>query len=242
MSPRPEWLGNFYGGNLGILNYEILTIQNFKHKETRTESELMASKWFDYRRLHPLQATYYFVKCYNDAYRDFYRKAVNADAAPFVRGIKDHDFLKAKEKTTFWRLRQVCDSVGLPYDFFLRFAMGRHNRIIGDGKVYAPRPTAFVKNDELFADAMLEWEGSLLASMRVAKDPYYRVSNFVGGRDQIDHEAFVIRQIANRRVPRYSLHAAMYLYDVVRVEEALRFFGESLVKEALDEFSLPTDR
>lgn len=241
MTPRPAWLGNFFGGNLGFLNYEVLTIQHINHKEARIEPELMTTKWFDYRRLHPMQATYYFVKCYNDAYREFYRKAVNADAAPFVRSIKDHNFLDAKEKMTFWRLRQNCDKVGLPYDFFLRFAMNRHHRTVGadDGKVYAPRPTAFVKNEELFADAMIAWEDACAASLRIACDPYYRTSNYTGGRDQQAHEAFVIGQIKRRGVPHYALHAALYLFDVVRIEEALRQFDAHVVNAAIGEFEVP---
>lgn len=239
MTSRPTWLGNFFGGNLGFLNYEVLTIQHINHKEARIEPELMATKWFDYRRLHPMQATYYFVKCYNDAYRDFYRKAVNAGAAPFVRGIKDHDFLDAKEKMTFWRLRQNCDKVGLPYDFFLRFGMSKHHRTIGDGKVYAPRPTMFVKNEELFADALIAWEEAQQASLRIACDPYYRTSNYTGSRDQQAHEAFVVGQIMRRRVPHYALHAALYLFDVVRIEEALRRFDEHVVNAAIGEFGLP---
>lgn len=241
MTPKPTWLGNFFGSNLGFLNYEVLTIQHINYKESRIEPALMETKWFDYRRLHPMQATYYFVKCYNDAYRDFYRKAINAEAAPFVRGIKEHDFLDAKEKMTFWRLRQNCDKVGLPYDFFLRFAMSRHHRVIGDGKVYAPRPTMFVKNEELFAEAMIAWEEQCAATLQIATDSYYRTSQYTGSRDQQAHEAFVIEQIARRRVPHYALHAAMYLYDVVRIEEALRRFDEQTVAMAIREVDVPDE-
>lgn len=241
MTQRPTWLGNFFGGNLGFLNYEILTIQHIAHKELKCETELMATKWFDYRRLHLMQATYYLVKCYNDAYRDFYRQAIDASRAPFVRGIKEFDFLNAKEKMTFWRLRQNCDRVGLPYDFFMRFAMSWHYRIIGagDGRVYAPRPTFFVKNEELFADAMIAWEDICKATMRVSTDPYYRTSNYTGSRDQQAHEAFVIGQIKQRAVPHYSLHAAMYIYDVVRIEEALMQFDFHVVQAAIGEAQQP---
>ncbi|MCL2874799.1 MAG: hypothetical protein FWF12_00595 [Betaproteobacteria bacterium] len=238
MTPRAVWLGNFYGGNLGFLNYEVLTIGHIPHKDLKCEPDLMASKWFDYRRLHPMQATYYFIKCYNNAYREFYRKAVDADRAPFVRGIKDHDFLTGKEKLTFWRLRQNCDRVGLPYDFFLRFAMHRHMRLIVCGKkIYAPRPAMFVKNEDLFADAMIAWEDARKASLRVATDPYYQVSNYTGSGDQEAHEAFVIEQIKERPIKHYALHSAMYFYDVVRIEEALRCFDVRVVDSAIKEGS-----
>jgi hypothetical protein len=239
MTQRPTWLGSFYGGSLGFLNYEVLSIQNIPQKDLAKEAELMSVKWFDYRRLHPMQATYYFVKCYTDAYRDFCRKAINAETAPYVRAIKQHDFLEAKEKLSFWRMRQLCDRMGMRYDFFLSFAMSWLHKMIGDGKVYPPRPSQIMNNEDLIASAMLAWEEQCQVSMQVASDLYYRVSNFTGSRDQQAHEAFVIGQVKSRNVPQYSLHAALYLYDVVRVEEALRHFDARVVNMAINEVRLP---
>lgn len=236
MNPKPTWLGSFFGGSLGFLNYEVLSIQHIPHKELAKEAGLMAVKWYDYRRLHPMQATYYFVKCYTDAYRAFCRRAVNAETAPYVKCIKGHDFLDAKEKLSFWRLRQLCDRMGMRYDFFLTFAMSWFYRMVSqDGKVYPPRPAHLLNNEDLIADAMLAWEEQCRISMQVAADPYYRVKNFTGSRDQQAHEAFVIGQIKSRKVPQYSLHAALYLYDVVRIEEALRHFDAWVVAAAIKE-------
>lgn len=238
--PKCRWLGAFYGGSLGFYNYEVLTIQHIPRKELVRETELMSVKWFDYRRLHPMQATYFFMKCYNDAYRELYRKAINSEAAPFVRSTKAHDFLEAKEKLSFWRLRQLCDQMGMRYDFFMTFAMSWFYRMAGkDGKVYAPRPAHILNNEDLIAEVMLAWEEQCKVSLQIARDPYYRVSNFTGGRNQQAHEAFVIGQIKARRVTRYSLHAALYLYDAVRIEEVLRHFGMRSVVEALGEFEAP---
>lgn len=233
---KPIWLGHFYGGNLGFQHYEVLTIQHIPFKEYKGEAELMASKWFDYRRLHPMQATYYFVKCYTQAYQNFYRKAINAEVAPFVRCIKEKDFLEAKERLSIWRLRRLCDQLGVRYDFFLNFAMNHHYRMVADGgKVYPPRPAHLLRNEDMIADAVIAWEEQCQATLQIATDPYYRTSQFVGSRDQLDHEAFVIGQIKQRKVPQYALHAAMYLFDVVRIEEALRHFDEPVVRAAIAE-------
>ncbi len=240
MTPKPFWLGHFFGGALGLQHYEVLTIQHIPIKERKDEAALMRTKWFDYRRLHPMQATYFFVKCYNEAYRHFCHVAINAEKAPYARGIKGHDFLEAREKLAFWRLRRTCDQFGLPYDFFLRFAMNwLHKMVAQDGNVYAPRPAMLGKNEELLADALIAWEELCAASMQVASDPYYRVANFTGSDDQRDHEAFVIGQIARRRAKHYSLHAALYIFDAVRLEEALRQFDQSTVLQAINEVVLP---
>jgi hypothetical protein len=239
MTPRPLWLGNFFGGSLDFLNYEVLTIQHIPAKDLAKEPTLMQSKWFDYRRLHPMQATYLFMRRYNDAYRAFHRMAVNADAAPFVRAIKGHDFLEAKEKMSFWRLRQRCDELGMRYEFFLGFAMRWMHRLVGDGRVLAPRPSMLLNNQELLTDAMLAWEEQCETALQVARDPYFRVSNFMGHDTQRAHEQFVIEQIKRRKVPHYSLHAAIYLFDAVRVEEALRHFDVSVIDRAIKEVRLP---
>lgn len=237
MTPKPYWLGHYFGGALSLPHYEVLTIQHIPAKERKDEASLMRSKWFDYRRLHPMQATYYFVKCYNDAYRDFTRMAIDAERAPYARGIKGHDFLEAREKLAFWRLRRLCDQFGMPYHFFLSFAMRWLHKMVGDGKVYAPRPAMLGKNEELIADALLAWEEQCEVSLQIASDAYYRVSNFTGSDDQLAHEAFVIKQIQARRVKHYSLHAALYVYDVVRLEEALRQFPQQTVEQAILEVS-----
>jgi hypothetical protein len=237
---RSTWLGNFFGGNLGFLNYEILTIQHIPVKEMKAEAELMGLKWFDYRQLHPMKATYYFAKCYTVAYQDFYRKSLNAEAAQYVRFLKGHDFLEARENKSIWKLRQLCDRMGMRYDFFLGFAMKRHHKMMDcTGKIYAPRPAHLLCNEELIADAMLAWEEQCQISMQVARNPWYRVSNFNGHKDQLAHEAFVIAQINTRQHKQYSLHAALYLYDTVRIEEALRQFDAGLVDLAIKEVSLP---
>lgn len=235
MIQRPKWLGGFFGGNLGFLNYEIFTIQHFTRADLKPEAELMAVKWFDYRRLHPLQATYYFVKCYTAAYQDFTRRAVSVDRAPYVRCFSDVDFLTAKEKATVFRLRQLVDRLGMRYDFFLSFAMSWYYRLVGDkGQIYAPRPGHMLKNEELIADAMIAWEELCQVSLQVAKDPYFRVANFIpGNRDQLAHEAFVIDQIKQRQHQRFSLASALYTYDAIRIEEALRQFDGQMVSEAL---------
>lgn len=236
MSQRPKWLKSFRGGSLGFLNYEVLTIQNIQRKDLVKEPDLMQTKWFDYRRLHPLQATYFFLKCYEQAYRHFYRRAVDYERAPYVRVIKETDFLQSREKRSFWRLRQLCDMAGMPYDFFMDFALDRHHRMQYDGRVAIPRPAHLAANEELITDAAIAWENRRASALQHACDPYYRVANFKGEQHQIAHENFIIEQIKLRQVPRYTLKICLYDEDLLRVERAVEVFGAGLVSEAIREF------
>ena len=123
------------------------------------------------------------------------------------------------------------------YDFFLSFSMSWYYRMVGkNGKVYPPRPAHLLNNEELIADAMLAWEEQCdEVSMQFARDSYFRVSNYTGSKDQQAYERFIIGQIKARRMPQYALHNALYLYDAVRIEEAIRQFGSSIVSLAIDE-------
>jgi len=234
------WLGSFFGANLGFLNYEVLTIQHIPKKELKDEAALMRTKWFDYRRLHPMQATYLFAECYNRAYGDFMATCVDKGMRA-MRGFKGKDFLEHREKLSIWRLRQLCDKLGIRYDFFLRHAMrwyalrtfnvhrGEKISLVG------PRPSQIASKDDLITDVMLAWEDAQKTSLQTACDPYYRVTNYIGSEDQRAYEDFIVAQIKTRRHRHYSLHAALYIYDAVRVEEAIRQFGAECVEKAINE-------
>ena len=234
---RPKHLGVFFGGNLGLLNYEILSIQNFKREELNRDAELMRQKWFDYRSLHHLQATYYFVECYTQAIRSHYARTINRDTAPYLRLCKDVDFVNSKERRSIYRLRQLADTMCVPYDFFLNFALKTHYKMIGEkGEWYMPRPSHLVSNEKLIENVMLAWEELCAAAIQFSKDPYYRVQNWTGSQTQRDHEAWVIKQIKDRKQPHFSLCAALYKNGVVRFEEAVRQFDQATISGAMQEF------
>ena len=246
---RPKHLGVFKGGNLGKLNYEVFSIQYFSRHELDRDAALNESKWFDYRSMHHLQATYYFVDCYNKAIQRDYAKRIDRDRAPYIRVFGDVDFLSARERAVMYRLRQLVDTMGVPYDFFLNFAMNWNYRIAftegrdkikGKGKIrgewHLPRPGHLVKNEKMITDAMLAWEDLCAASMQYSKDHYFRVDNWVGSKSQIAHEAWVIGQIKGRKNPVYSLSNALYISGVVRPEEALRQFDSRTISEAIKHF------
>ena len=241
---KPNWLGTFFGSALGFDNYEILTVQHIPRKERAEEAALMRSKWFDYRRLHPMQASYYFAECYSVAYGRFMEQAVDADLKD-MRGLKGKDFLNNREKLSIWRLRQMCDRFGIRYDFFLRQAMawyakrsfftarsikGQHGRTYA---VVAPRPAQLMANQEMITDVMLQWEEHLASALPVVKDPFYSVQNYYGHPDQTVYEKTIVDAVRNRQHKRYALHAALYVHDALRIETALMEFDARDVAEAV---------
>lgn len=226
------WSGSFFGDGLDLEHYEILMMQYVPAKDRKIESELMTTKWFDYRLMHPAQATYYFYRKYKDAYREYYRKAINHEAAAFVKPTKQHDFLLSREAMSFWRLRQAVDALGIRYEFFLTFAF-EQLRIVVNGRPLPPRPGQ-LKSDKILTDAYIAWQGMCDSSLQIACSPYFTASQYIHAQMQVDYENFILEQIKKRRVPHFALSACLYLYDAVRIEAVIEAFDDGLIQNAIE--------
>ena len=237
--PRPaEWLGYFFGYDLDFLNAETLMMQHIPDSLIKKEAELMRTKWFDYRRMHPTKATYYFTHCFHKAYQQFMVTTYDRSGR-YMKAFKQMDIMHAYEKQAVWKLRQLADSLGMRYDFFLLRAFAWYSdgwflKQIGK-KVTAPRPAHIGANADLLTDVMMQWEEECAARIQFAQDPRYKTRNFFGHADQLAYEDWLIEQIKQRRHPQYALHAALYIEDALRIEKALEVFGERVVSAAVDE-------
>lgn len=231
----PRWLERFYGHDLSLYELEVLSIQHIPRAEMQGEAALLNTKWFDYTRIHPMKATYYFVDCYDKAYGEFMRRALDMNKR-HMSSFKGKDFLKHRERMSYWNLRRMCDSFGVRYDFFLREAM---NWCINQGWIYPPRPSHILKNEAMITDVMILWEEELANSLQVPKDDWFRTQRFAGCSNQLRFEEFVVNQIKMRRLPQYSLSASLYIYDTLRVERAIQEFGADMVGESIKVSALP---
>jgi len=231
ISHPADWLGYFYGHDLNLLHAELLAIQHVPDSLLKKEAALMRTKWFDYRRMHPTKSTYYLAQCYNRAYQDCV-SVMKDRSGKFMRGFKGLDVLQSKEKLAFWRLRQLIDSLGMRYDFFLRHAMDWH---VLNGWLQPPRPSHLGANQDMITDVMMAWEEECAARLQFCKDERYKSRNFFGHIDQIAYEDFIVAQLGMRRHPQYGLHAALYIEDAIRIERALQAFDHRVVQAAIDE-------
>ena len=230
MSSRllPTWLGSYYGADFSFLEYEVLTLQHIPHKESVKESAVMDTRWFDYRRLHPMQATFYFVECYARMYGESVAKAFDHKKR-FSRGFKGKSFLDSREKLSFWKLRHLIDKFGIRYDFFMREAM---NWYFKRGWLHLPRPAHIACNEELFADVLLAWEALNRAVTQYPRDDWYRVRNFVNHPNQLAFERFLVEHVKSKLVKKFALHSTLYVLDFLRFETAVLNFRTDDVSEA----------
>lgn len=128
--------------------------------------ELFETKWWDYRTMHPTQATLYFHQQYKLIGADFVAKYVDMDMGKGMRiGHARNDLRAAKvhQVRGFWRARQTADAIGVPYDVYLRVAFQhffdnyRYFQSAKSGKQVLPYSTQLY-SQAIVDKAITEWQ------------------------------------------------------------------------------------
>lgn len=97
--------------------------KNIGLSRCKGEADLFETKWFDYRDMHPLQATAVFTEEYKRQYANIMLTHGREDfqSAPFNTGLKRvpfHDQSTAN-KTSLWKARQFADRYCVNYGYFI---------------------------------------------------------------------------------------------------------------------------
>lgn len=226
-SIRPFWLGSFYGDNLSSEEYDAL-----QKKLVKTPDRYFKNAWFDYRRLHAVQATYYLVHLYKLGYRRYVGKNIDHEKARYVTGLKAGSLDEIRERNAFVRLRSLIDDCGLPYPYALNYLFHFYEKV---GRVqYVPRPShlsALFKEDPTLKETM-QLSFFDTESLIAAEDPYYMVFNWQCDAEQKRHEDFIVEQIRMKSLKRYAIASAIYSLHVLRIERAILEFGAEALRDA----------
>ena len=212
MADPVEYLGPFAGSELSRQTADERTIALIPHELLAPEVQLFTKKWYDYRRLHPMVATYYFVSCYSEAYRQAMVKAFDCERGQYRKGVKG-DFLDKKERLSFWRLRQMADGMGMPYPVFLRACMSHY--LDDTGWLHVPRPSHLGSGTATVA-AYEEWNDLCRHRLQIPADPFYRADAYIGHPYQDECEAWLLEQAQRRENPRFAVAALVDTYKTVR--------------------------
>ncbi|RRF43405.1 hypothetical protein EAO12_29065 [Klebsiella pneumoniae] len=99
------------------------------------ETELFATKWFDYRNMHPLVATCLFSEIYKIEYarimlthgRDDFQRA------PYRTGLKARRLSGSRNggKTSLWRARQFVDKYCCSYEYYISTILEHRGAVVG---------------------------------------------------------------------------------------------------------------
>lgn len=171
------------------VEWDLLTAE--KIPSLTGEAELYATKWFDYRRMHPMQATFEFAHEYAEAHRHQYARRIDIHEAralnlqPIEQG--------EKHLLELWKGRRMADQLGIRYKEYCMYACDVAER----SWKHLARPTDLV-NSFLVEKVKDLWLQMLLVTIIYPEDEFYQMRNWVAHPDQVAWQIWVHEQIGLR--------------------------------------------
>jgi hypothetical protein len=194
----------------------------------RNEADLFESKWFDYRSLHPTQATYLFVECYAAAVRQFCELAFDRDRSTLIKTPIPGLIFETRESTAFTMGRQALDGVGCRYDWALSVMV---HRFSDRGWRGMPRPNQ-IYSEELILDVRDAWRVECNASLQIPKTLKHTPGQALT-HTQRDYMTWVFRHIRERNGDHWRPLSRLFSEKLVTEEAARLEFDQATVDRAL---------
>jgi hypothetical protein len=155
------------------------------------ESALYRGKWFDYRFMNPVQATYLYAHEFVKAYKQAFSVNIDSATAQFVKPLNvEQMFVEPEQKqdetekafrkrvashkmrtTGIWRGRMVADAMGIPYAIYLELAF--HWSLRFWNQRHLPRPQQLY-SDLVVDRATIGWEERQGAEFFYSTLPQYK--------------------------------------------------------------------
>lgn len=171
---------------------------NIGLSRVRDELPLFNVKWFDYRTLHPFDATVLFCEAYKRAYSQIMRSHGRVDyvTAEFRTGLKRVPYTEQGTgvRTSLWKARQAADRQGVEYDYFCQTILSiAASREWGE----LPRPQHLWQEDllEIFAEKLVNRSMTRLMG---SENPWFSKENYSGHPVQIAHREHILHQLDKR--------------------------------------------
>lgn len=216
---------------------EEVIIQKYVPKKLQAfEGELFKHKWFDYRRMTPLQATLRYMQEYTNMYRIIYAREFDFRRAPYLQPanptkiLADMEADKVSAKAKFsglWRGRQVADMMGMPYEIYLEWAMTF--RLRGWQQAVMPQPQQLYREWDV-ERIQEKWEELQDTNVFLASDPAYMIENYRDYSYQNDYHEWLFNQ-ASRRSNQMATIADFVKRDFLPIDKvAARFSKEQYLE------------
>ncbi|KVH05377.1 hypothetical protein WS84_27985 [Burkholderia anthina] len=221
-------LHEFFGQSLTPADCEMLALSRIAPSSRAVEALLFLRKWFDYRHLHPVQATYLFAHEYHDAIKRAYARQKDIRTVEKIKPIDVAGLFDSRELAAVWRARQAFDAVGCRYEFGLDFVV---RRACDRGWRTFPRPNQLYA-EEVALDLRDAWIAECKKSIQLARDERFLIENYRGHPDQIAYQAWQIDQIKSRGGNRAMLLSRLLSERAVSESVARAAFGEVTLQQA----------
>lgn len=197
------------------LHYSTLTWDSIKPSLTEGESALYNTKWWDYRFLHPMEATYLFAAEYVKAYTAVMRRRVDIKRVGNIRPLKNKDFLKCDQKviTGMWKARRYADACGIPYNFWCIQALVYAEVMNWN---YMPKPFQLYVNNAkgegfvtMVEFVLRSWDERQQSVVQHATHPFYVAPTSPMHPYQIAHARMLMKRV------NAAAHKPALLWDLV---------------------------
>lgn len=201
-------------------------------KYRREENMLFSSKWFDYRELHVVHATYLFADAYRRAYKEAFARAFDRERAEHVKAHKGSEDIfdlgqkRSADATGYIRARQHADMLGMPYLEYARTAISWALRRRRD---YMPRPCHLYEYSLLTA-IQATWQDRQKGKVFLAEAPIFRNGAYAALPMQDAHHEWILQQAALRANNLYYLQNALYEADVLLESKVEARFGRDVLE------------
>jgi hypothetical protein len=206
------------------------TAARFRREDLVPERELHTRKWFDYRFMSPKEATNVFRAEYQKVYRRKYASNIDTEKSLNKYGVRAGipETHKA-EFTSFWRVRQSADLLGMPYDVFLEAAFedllrGRFQRIPYINQLMGKYQA------RIAVAATDRWEEQCQSRLMYSLLPHYKQESFHGLAAQIAHQDWVLAQLKSRSDS--TIGRACFTLRILPEERVRLQFGDERLENA----------
>ncbi len=218
-----------FGVDLTWTECDALALTHIRKDWTALERPLFQSKWFDYRFMHPVHASYLYTYYWSKAYKTYYEKSFDARAAEHIKPLKDDDLFRNNKMLIagIWRGRQCADAIGMPYELFLHLAMSEALRYWKQR--YMPRPTHLYSHD-IVTRVTAKWEELQSARLFYAAHSDYRLHHYKGTQAQDDHHEWLLTQAGKRSDPTAVLRR-LFEQDLLPPEKVAMRFGDQMLSD-----------
>lgn len=216
---------NYYGATLSDAQMDLLALERIPEGLRKGEPALYATKWWNYRVIHPVRATLMFAEYYRRAYLRVCQKRIATSEVSQIRVFQGENPLKeAPEKVTgFWKGRRAADELGIPYRFYCHNALEASEYL---DWTYLARPEDLT-NSALVTRIGLAWHEAKKWSIQLPSSAIYGQEG-QRGYYQDAWESDLCAQIARRRHPRYALQHHVTRTRMLSEAKAREFFGNEL--------------
>lgn len=217
----------FYGSGKTKDEYALIELTKIPKELREEEAFLTTTRWFDYGRMAPSEATYLFVHTYNLVSQEFYSKTMDyrkSEDSPQIAG----DVFESPEKIDVWLARQSADRIGCRYSFYIREIFDR----VFDRCWHKPPPIDYLHAEEVVLDIEDQWNEMKGVHLQEPQSSFYHSSEYVSHPRQnayLDH----LTQFVNGREQSHLTLESLIRREVIPVDQLRARFSKPLLRRAL---------